>query len=1114
METLINKTTKMKLIKSLLLCFAVVFSIMGATAQNCSINLLTLNSGIVNQNGTVFLQVDIGNTDASLSVPSYKLRPQISVPAIVTIPTSGHQLPSGWAITTTVGTTTTGNTIRLTHGTDNIPPQTTRTILIALQGVTIGGPSTISGNLLFSNGVAPGSASGTSLPGDNTADNTSTSTVEVIAAPACGITAVSASAGTISCNGGTTTLTVSATGGSGLEYSINGGAFQSSNTFTVSAGSYTATAREAANTSCSLAATSATVVTQPTAVSVSASAGTIACNGGTTTLTASGSGGTGTLQYSINGGAFQSGTTFTVNAGGSPYTVTARDANSCTATSSSVPVTQPTAVSASGSVSTPITVIGGTGAITVTASGGTGSKTYVITSGTTINTTGASTGVFTGLLAGTYTFTATDANSCTGVTSSVVLSEGACTLAVSASAGTISCNGGTTTLTAIASGNNSAAVEYSLNSGSFQSSNTFTVSAGASYVVTARLSGNTGCTATSNTVSVSQPTAISASASAGSIACNGGNTTLTVTASGGTGSLEYSLNGGTFQSGNTFTVNAAGSPYTVTVRDANSCTASTSSVTVSQPAAVPAPSISSTNNGNNTFTLTATGFTGTLLWSTGATTASILVSTAGTYTVTQTVGGCTSAAASQTVTLGNSIADPAVGQLYFTTLADATQSANTLAFGQNYKLNIPVFNLNQFTEVPSSSINLRINLGTRIRLASGFDLTTAPLSQYFSFSAAIVADSQIVTGVQIAPVPADFDGVATLQVDGILSCTSETRASIVITNSSASVTDEDLNNNNARLRYTLPVTLSATPVNVTCFGAANGNITVVASAGTTVVFRNSSSQVVTAPFGPGTYTVTATASADANIGTTCSSEQTVTISQPAQLTLTLAGTTAAICNGGNTGTITVVGGGGTAPYGFTIAGPTVNTTGATSGIFSGLTAGNYTVTVTDANGCTAQVSATVSQPTGTATDLSLGSDITGSLFATPGTSQTIVYNISEIAGNAAVGDTLRITRVSGFDISFNTSLTSVVIAPTNYTLDNPNWKVDNSNPAFVSLILKASGGAAGPGIINCGETVRIAVTLTRNTSDISTFPLSARLRKANGELNLSNNFNSIIFTAD
>jgi large repetitive protein len=48
--------------------------------------------------------------------------------------------------------------------------------------------------------------------------------------------------------------------------------------------------------------------------------------------------------------------------------------------------------------------------------------TYVITSGTTINTTGATSGVFTGLLAGSYVFTATDANGCTG-TGSVTMNN-------------------------------------------------------------------------------------------------------------------------------------------------------------------------------------------------------------------------------------------------------------------------------------------------------------------------------------------------------------------------------------------------------------------------------------------------------------------------------------------------------------------------------------------------------------------------------------------------------------------------------------------------------------------------------------------------------------------
>ncbi len=56
---------------------------------------------------------------------------------------------------------------------------------------------------------------------------------------------------------------------------------------------------------------------------------------------------------------------------------------------------------------------------------------------------------------------------------------------------------------------------------------------------------------------------------------------------------------------------------------------------------IPAPSITDADNCGNSM-LTATGFTGTLLWSTGETTSSITVTIAGTYSVTQTGGGCTS----------------------------------------------------------------------------------------------------------------------------------------------------------------------------------------------------------------------------------------------------------------------------------------------------------------------------------------------------------------------------------------------------------------------------------------------------------------------------------------
>ena len=111
--------------------------------------------------------------------------------------------------------------------------------------------------------------------------------------------------------------------------------------------------------------------------------------------------------------------------------------------------------------------------------------------------------------------------------------------------------------------------------------------AAGSYSVIVTASG--GCSATT-TVSITQPAAaLTASATAAAMSCSGLTTTLTVTAAGGTGARQYSLNGGAFLAGNTFTVDAAGSPYIVTVRDANLCTATTNSVTVAPaPTTVPA----------------------------------------------------------------------------------------------------------------------------------------------------------------------------------------------------------------------------------------------------------------------------------------------------------------------------------------------------------------------------------------------------------------------------------------------------------------------------------------------------------------------------------------------
>lgn len=957
----------MKLLKILILFLAGAFVYKGAAAQDASINLLAGSGGVVSVGGQLFLQVDVTNNDATGTIVANKVRPQISVPAgISIIPATGHTLPSGWTITSN-----TGSVIRITNTTDPIPPLTTRTSLIAIQGTAVGNGSII-GNLTFV-GAAP--------TGDNTANNTSSAGLTVNAS-VCNITGASASAGSILCNGGTTTLTVTATtsGTTGtLEYNINGGAFQSSNTFTVPAGTYTAIVREVTNTSCSATAAAVTV-TQPTAITASASAPAILCNGGTSTLTVSASGGTGAYQYSLNGGAFQVGNTFTVNAAGSPYTVTVKDANNCTATS--------------------------------------------------------------------------------------------------------------------------------------------------------------------NTVTLTEPTAISASASAGTILCNAGTTTLTVTATGGTGAYQYSLNGGAFQAGNTFTVNAAGSPYTVTVKDANACTSVTNSVTVTQPTAVSASASVTTPiavpGGTGTITVTSTGGTGTKTYvitsgstinTSGASSGVFTGLLAGSYTFTATdANGCTGTATILLANPGVATADPAVGQMYFTTTSGSVQNANTLLMAPApdlYDINVPFYNLNQLNQVPNGTINFTINLGSKLVLAPGFNLATAPLSTYFTFTQSVVgAGNVVITGTQIAAIPADFDGTAIFRVKGDSACKSNVVANIVITNLLQTLSDDDTQNNAATLQYTLPITLTKTQVNVTCNGAGNGIINGTVSSGTTVVTTGPGGYTNTQNIAsgvnnftltglvPGTYTITATASSDAPL-TSCSQVTTVIISQPAVLAISTTGSTNNNCFNGTAGTISVSATGGTAPFTYTIAGPTVNTTGALSGVFTGLAAGSYVVTVTDNNGCTAATSTIViTQPAGGIPDITLGSDITGSLFATPGTTQTIVYNVAEINGNSAVGDTIRITKVAGFTITFNPTLFSTTVGSTTYTLDNTRWKIDNSNPSFVSIILTDPANASNPGTIFCNQLVRVAVSITRNTSNISTFPLSARLRKANGELNLNNNLNSIIFTAD
>lgn len=167
----------MKIFKRILFTLATSFITVSVFGQaNPFINVLPDNSGIVSNGGTLDIIVTIGNTGPISAVPQAKLRPIIQVPTSVNFLPNAQQtgLPTGWTILSNSGAQ-----LRLCNSTDAIPVNTSRTIILKVQGVTVSPPQTFSGNINFGNGTT--CAAGPSVAGDQITDNSATSTIEVIA---------------------------------------------------------------------------------------------------------------------------------------------------------------------------------------------------------------------------------------------------------------------------------------------------------------------------------------------------------------------------------------------------------------------------------------------------------------------------------------------------------------------------------------------------------------------------------------------------------------------------------------------------------------------------------------------------------------------------------------------------------------------------------------------------------------------------------------------------------------------------------------------------------------------------------------------------------------------
>ncbi|MGZ4081664.1 MAG: T9SS type B sorting domain-containing protein, partial [Bacteroidia bacterium] len=147
-----------------------------------------------------------------------------------------------------------------------------------------------------------------------------------------------------------------------------------------------------------------------------------------------------------------------------------------------------------------------------------------------------------------------------------------------------------------------------------------------------------------------------------------------------------------------------------------------------------------------------------------------------------------------------------------------------------------------------------------------------------------------------------------------------------------------------------PTSTVVQTTSVTCYNGNNGVATVFSTGGTGSInytWSNGTTGAKDSNLVAGiTYTVVTTD------GAGCTFTSTVAIAGPTQITLTVTSTTVS-CNGGNNGTATATAGGGFTPYIYTWSNAQ---TGATA---TGLTAGNYTVSVTDGNGCPADTSIAV-----------------------------------------------------------------------------------------------------------------------------------------------------------
>jgi PKD repeat protein len=351
----------------------------------------------------------------------------------------------------------------------------------------------------------------------------------------------------VSCFGGNTGSATAAGAGGTPSYAYlwsNGDATAS--IINKSAGSYTVTVTD--SKSCS--ATAIANIAQPfSALGITMSQTNAYCGQNNGTVTANATGGSGGFSYTWAGSAA---TTQTIN-GLSPntYSVTVTDQKGCTVQGSTTVSTDPNTLTVNVN-STDASCGQNNGSAVAIPSGSSIGATYLWSNGQT--TSSAS-----GLSVGSYQVTVTNASGCTASSSAVIGNSSGPSVSVSSFNATCNAlNNGSAIASVSSTGN------YTISWSNGQTGASATNLLAGTYYVTVTESG---CQ-TVDTFSISEPTALTASASVVNTAVGSTNGYAAVTASGGTQPYSYSWNTGATTS--SISGLAIGS-YSCTVFDASNC---------------------------------------------------------------------------------------------------------------------------------------------------------------------------------------------------------------------------------------------------------------------------------------------------------------------------------------------------------------------------------------------------------------------------------------------------------------------------------------------------------------------------------------------------------------